>query len=78
MAKRPIFISHSRSNDEWTFILVKTLKEAGYEVWYDEIDLKPGMEIEQTISDNLKKKSDILVIIIPEAQSSEWVHFELL
>lgn len=72
------FISHaSEDKDDIVRSLADSLKENGFEVWYDEFELKIG--------DSLRKKIDIglinsrygIVIISPSFVKKNWTEYEL-
>ena len=67
-----IFVSHSSQDNDFCRTLVKALKNAGADVWYDEIDLGAGHLLKE-INDQLASRPIFIVILSKAAFSSEWV-----
>ena len=72
------FISHA-SEDKEDFVkeLATVLKENGYNVWYDEFELKIGDSLRKKIDDGLSNSKYGIVIISPSFVKKNWPEYEL-
>jgi hypothetical protein len=74
----PLMVSHTfRSGREWTHDFVQTLRNYGYDVWFDETDLPPGAPFADTLQKEISTR-DILFILDQKAIHSSWVQHEVL
>jgi hypothetical protein len=72
------FISHaSEDKDEIVRDLADALKENGFEVWYDEFELKIGDSLRKKIDSGLAKSKYGIVIISPWFVKKNWPEYEL-
>lgn len=72
------FISHaSEDKDEIVRDLADALKENGFEVWYDEFELKIGDSLRKKIDNGLSKSRFGIVIISPSFVKKNWTEYEL-
>ncbi|PZX92928.1 toll/interleukin-1 receptor domain-containing protein [Flavobacterium aquariorum] len=72
------FISHaSEDKDEIVRDLADGLKENGFEVWYDEFELKIGDSLRKKIDNGLSKSRFGIVIISPSFVKKNWTEYEL-
>ncbi len=72
------FISHaSEDKDEIVRDLAEALKENGFEVWYDEFELKVGDSLRKKIDSGLTKSRFGIVIISPSFVKKNWTEYEL-
>ena len=72
------FISHaSEDKDEIVRELADALKENGFEVWYDEFELKIGDSLRKKIDNGLAKSKYGIVIISPSFVKKNWPEYEL-
>lgn len=72
------FISHaSEDKDEIVRDLAEALKENGFEVWYDEFELKVGDSLRKKIDNGLTKSRFGIVIISPSFVKKNWTEYEL-
>jgi tetratricopeptide (TPR) repeat protein len=72
-----IFVSHSHQDNDWCRPFVEALKSVGYDVWYDEQGLQGGAQWIATIQHEVQARDVFIVILTPEAWSSQWVQDEL-
>lgn len=72
------FISHaSEDKDDIVRDLADSLKENGFEVWYDEFELKIGDSLRKKIDNGLSKSKFGIVIISPSFVKKNWTEYEL-
>jgi hypothetical protein len=72
------FISHaSEDKDEIVRDLAEALRASGFEVWYDEFELKIGDSLRKTIDNGLIKSRFGIVIISPSFIKKNWTEYEL-
>jgi tetratricopeptide (TPR) repeat protein len=75
MATMQIFVSHSHSDNTFCQALVQALRDAEADVWYDEHNLG-AVKIRKEIEQELRKRLVFLVILSPQALTSQWVEDE--
>ncbi len=73
---RKIFLSYSHQNTEEATKLRAKLEECGYSVWIDQ-KIRGGDDWEDAIKDALRKVTDLVVLLSPQAADSEWVGQEV-
>ncbi len=73
---RKIFLSYSHQDTEEATKLRAKLDECGYDVWIDQ-RIRGGEDWEGAIKDALRKVTDLVVLLSPEAADSEWVGQEV-
>lgn len=72
------FISHaSEDKDEIVRSLADSLKIEGFEVWYDEFELKIGDSLRKKIDAGLVNSRFGIVIISPSFVKKNWTEYEL-
>lgn len=81
MPKAPsghIFISYSRRDDEVMRKIAFFLRDQGFKVWVDNEKLVSGTPAwEESIENAIKNAFAVIVVLSPEAKSSEWVRREI-
>ncbi len=71
-----IFISHSSHDADFTRELAEALTKAGADAWYlDQHDRGP-IEIGPTVENELRDRNFFVLVVSPEAITSEWVQLE--
>ena len=75
MTQLRIFVSHSRVDHAVCDALVKALREAGADVWYEDGHLDTGRDMEE-IERELQASPVFLVLLLPAAVSSDKVKEE--
>src|SRR5690349_13214487 len=70
-----IFVSHSSADHEFCTTLVKAMRDAGADVWYDQDDLGAG-HLRRNISQELSTRSVFVVVLSKSAFASSWVQDE--
>lgn len=70
-----IFVSHNYQDNELCVQIVRALREAGADVWYDEDQLGSGLLME-VIQRELGRRTVVIVILSKAAFASKWVHRE--
>jgi formylglycine-generating enzyme required for sulfatase activity len=73
-----IFISYSKQNIAFARRLRHLLEAEGFAVWMDETRLVPSERWWPTIEKNIRTCAAFIVIMSPEAQTSDWVEREIL
>lgn len=72
------FISHATEDkDEIVRDLAKALIEVGFDVWYDEFELKIGDSLRKKIDQGLSKSRYGIVIVSPSFVKKNWTEYEL-
>lgn len=72
-----VFISHSYQDKKFVNQLTTRLREDGIQVWTDEKELAVGDNIQEKISDAIKKTDYFIVVLSKNSTNSNWVNFEL-
>lgn len=73
-----LFISHATEDkDDFVRPLAQRLVESGLAVWYDELSLKPGDSLRQSIDKGLSESKYGLVVFSPNFFSKKWTQWEL-
>ncbi len=75
MAQMRVFVSHSHQNNAFCEELVKALKGAGADVWYDDESLHTG-RLGPIIERELRDRPVFIVVLSPAALASQWVEDE--
>ncbi|MCC6804462.1 MAG: toll/interleukin-1 receptor domain-containing protein [Anaerolineae bacterium] len=73
-----IFISYSKHNIDFARHLRGLLQAAGFEVWMDEIRLSTSQHWAETLESTITGCNIFMIILSPEAKSSQWVARELM
>ena len=72
------FISHATEDkDEIVRDLANALIEVGFDVWYDEFELKIGDSLRKKIDQGLSKSRYGIVIVSPSFVQKNWTEYEL-
>ncbi len=72
-----IFISHSYQDKKFVNLLTSRLRDDGIQVWTDEKELAVGDNIEEKVTDAIKKTDYFIVVLSKNSTKSKWVNFEL-
>ncbi len=73
-----VFISHaSEDKDDIVRDLAEALRNNGFEVWYDEFELKIGDSLRKKIDYGLSNANYGIVIISPSFVKKNWTEYEL-
>jgi hypothetical protein len=72
-----IFISYSRSDQEFVSKLARDLELRGGRVWLDQTDIRGGIQWRQSIADGIEESGAFLVILSPDSMESEYVNLEI-
>ncbi len=75
MAQMRIFVSHSHRNNPFCEKLVRALRRAGADVWYDDESLQTG-QLGPIIERELRERPVFIVVLSPAALASRWVEDE--
>lgn len=72
------FISHaSEDKDDIVRDLAEALRNSGFEVWYDEFELKIGDSLRKKIDYGLSNANYGIVIVSPSFVKKNWTEYEL-
>lgn len=72
------FISHaSEDKEEIVRPLAEKLREAGFDIWYDEFELKVGDSLRRKIDTGLANSKFGIVILSPAFFAKNWPQYEL-
>lgn len=69
MATKTTFFSYSRTDTDFVFKLVNDLREAGADIWIDQVDLKKGYW-DSAIETALNSCSQLIIVLSPNSVSS--------
>ena len=72
-----VFITHSHGNRPLVRQVVKTLKQAGLDVWDDEYDTYPSDNWAKVTGEALEQSDALVVLITPDALDSVIVHRDI-
>src|SRR5690348_5005800 len=75
MAQMKVFVSHSHKNNAFCEELVKALKGAGADVWYDDESLHTG-RLGPIIERELRERPVFIAVLSRAALASQWVEDE--
>src|SRR6186997_1698708 len=70
MSLQKIFFSYSRNDSVFALKLAKDLKQAGADIWIDQIDIPIGNHWDSTIEKALDSSICVLVILSPSSIGS--------
>jgi formylglycine-generating enzyme required for sulfatase activity len=73
-----VFISYSRKDLSFVDKLAADLKNAGVDVWYDVSGIGGGSRWRSEIENALRNSQYVIVVLSPDAITSEWVEREFL
>lgn len=71
------FISYTRSDAKFALRLAKDIKDAGINLWIDQLDIPAGNRWDTEVQNALNKADGIIVILTPEAIASNNVQDEI-
>src|ERR1019366_418797 len=71
------FFSYSRADSEFTRKLATDLRNAGADLWIDQLDIQPGTRWDQEIEKALKEAETVLVVLSPNAVASNNIMDEI-
>ncbi len=78
MTEYSVFLSYSHQDvdRDWIRSFADALQEQNYKVWFDEVDIRPGDRIAESIEDALRA-SNAIIAVISGTFESRAVYFEL-
>lgn len=71
------FFSYSRTDSDLVLKLAKDLRDAGADLWLDQLDIKPGDHWDSTVESALKHSGRLIVILSPTSVASNNVRDEV-
>ena len=77
MTKETTFFSYSRSDSDFVLQLAKDLRDAGADLWLDQLDIKAGSRWDASIEAALNSASRLIVILSPASVDSNNVMDEV-
>lgn len=63
LRQRRIFIMYSHADSEHAKKLVESLREAGYNPWYDQDEIAPGQRISETVANGIAQSAVALLLV---------------
>ena len=73
---RHVFISYHHDDGDFAENLISRIEKAGFETWVDDARLHGGEDWRTEIDQAIKDAFALIVIMTPEARSSEYVTYE--
>jgi HEAT repeat protein len=73
---RHVFISYHHNDGDFAEVLINRIEKAGFETWVDNDRLHAGEDWRAEIDQAIKAALALIVIMTPEARSSEYVTYE--
>ncbi len=70
--KHDVFLSHNRAQKDWTRELAIRLRDAGFNVWFDEWSLRGGEVGSIGMERGLEESCHVVLVLSPEFIASEW------
>jgi hypothetical protein len=77
MPENIAFFSYSRVDSGFALKLAKDLRDAGIDLWIDQLDIKPGSHWDASIENGLNTSSCMLIILSPDSIASNNVMDEV-
>lgn len=71
------FFSYARSDSDFVLTLARDLRQAGADVWLDQLDIEAGSRWDLSVGEALKNSKKMLVILSPDSVSSNNVMDEV-
>ncbi len=75
--KYDVYLSYTGKDREWVRRLANALLKQGLNVWYDEIEIKPGDVWRDQTEKGLRASTHVVMVITPDAVHSNWAAVEL-
>lgn len=72
-----VFVSYSRKDEDFTRRLVRDLKNAGLDVWFDRESIQPGEQWDKEIEEGLRAAIAVIVVLSPDSMASDNVRNEI-
>ncbi len=72
-----VFISYSHKDSNYAMRLAGSFEALGIPYWIDHIRLEGGSEWSKEIKDAIERSTIVVVIMTPDAETSEWVNQEI-
>ncbi|MCA0132377.1 toll/interleukin-1 receptor domain-containing protein [Winogradskyella alexanderae] len=77
MSKETIFISYSRDNTDFVMNLAKTLRNAGADIWLDQLDIKVGENWDIAVQNAMQESENFMIILSKSSVNSNNVMDEV-
>jgi TIR domain/Protein of unknown function (DUF1566) len=77
MATETTFFSYSRVDSAFVMKLAKDLRNTGFKIWLDQLDIKPGSRWDDSIQSALNNSKSLIVILSSSSVASENVMDEV-
>lgn len=72
-----VFLSHTSIDKPFVEKLANDLRRVGVNVWFDKWEIKVGESLTWKIEQGIRGNEHLIIVLSPEAISSEWVRSEL-
>ena len=74
MSTQKIFFSYSRADSPFALTLAKDLREAGADIWIDQLDIPAGSHWDAAVEKALNSSAYVLVILTPSSTAVSYTH----
>ena len=71
-----IFLSYSRKDSEFVLDIAKTLRDAGANIWLDQLDIEPGTSWDDSVENALQNSDTLLIFLSNTSVNSKNVRDE--
>ncbi len=73
-----VFLSHSSADNKTSLKLFEWLQDKAVPVWFDNVELRPGDSLNESIMSGIESSDILLVIISKNSIKSSWVKKEIM
>lgn len=77
MSAMTTFISYSRANSEFAVRFARDLRNAGFDIWLDQLDIPKGSRWDDEVGRALESSSTFLIVLSPQSITSQNVKDEI-
>lgn len=72
-----VFISYKSEDSEFAFEVDRTIREAGFETWIDQVKLVGGDDWREEIDEALRNSFALVLVVSPRAMNSMYMGYEM-
>lgn len=76
-AKAPAFFSYSRENSDMALKIAADLRNAGANIWLDQLSIRPGQQWDRAVEEALDSCGEVIVLLSRAAVKSDHVRDEV-
>lgn len=77
MSQYTVFFSHAHADNDLCDVYAEKLKKLGIDVWYDRVNMDASYLIPETIGEELRKRTALVIMLTPHSTKSKWVGLEI-